>query len=135
MCLLQLMDKSFLDCPSHTPLVCETPPQQSLNICSHIQAQAGEWEQTGVHIRHCVSPSRDVWDCLGSALPDREPSPPQQVLSTPIPISSFTHKTPHTRFPLTLHLRQCSTPDSLRSKANTAATHQTGSGPLSPYEG
>lgn len=68
-----------------------------------------------------VSPSRDVWDRLGSALPDREPFPPHQILFTPIPILSSNPQNHHTHFPLTLTLR----PDSLGSKVNTAASHQT----------
>lgn len=64
-----------------------------------------------------VSPQIDIWDCLGSALPDRgalaavRGSP--HHISTPRPL------------PLTLTFCRRAPPDSLGSKVNTAATHQT----------
>lgn len=70
-----------------------------------------------VHTHSSVSPQIDIWDCLGSALPDRgalaavRGSP--QHISTPGPL------------PLTLTFCRRAPPDSLGSKVNTAATHQT----------
>lgn len=67
--------------------------------------------------RSSVSPRRDIWECLGSALPDGgalaavRGSPPHS--STPGPL------------PLTLTFCRRAPPDSLGSKVNTAATHQT----------
>lgn len=90
-----------------------------------LRGHGGEWEQTDrggpAYLKgfthSSVSPQIDIWDCLGSALPDRgalaavRGSP--RHISTPRPL------------PLTLTFSRRAPPDSLGSKVNTAATHQT----------
>lgn len=80
--------------------------------------QGRTWGSKGVHTRP-VSLQIDVWDCLGSQLPDMEPFHPSDA--------AYAH--PHPPIPLDLDSPSPGPPrfipDNLGSKADTAATHQT----------